>query len=89
MGTRILVVADAFELLSRGMTALTPALDWDGDDQHRDVEVELRRPNGTRSVVPARLLVEHFFPGGYRRIVHISLPKAEVPAGTEVWTTND
>lgn len=88
MGERLLVVTDAFELSSRGATALVPALDWDGDGRHRDLAVELRLPDGRRVATLARLMVEHFTPGGFKRVVHVPLPKAEVPPGTEVWTTD-
>jgi hypothetical protein len=85
MRERLLVVTDAFELADLG-TALTPSLEWDGDRHHRVLDVELRLPDGRRIVTRARLMVREFYPGGFKRVVHLDLPKCEIPPGTEVWS---
>lgn len=87
MAERLFVIADAFDLAVRG-TALVPALEFDGQGWHATLDVELRRPDGVRSLTRARLMVEHFYPGGYKRVVYVDVPKTEVPPGTEVWTTD-
>lgn len=86
MAERVLVVSEAFEIEGRG-TVLTPPLDWDGEGAHRVLDVELRRPDGRIITARARLMVTHFFPGGFKRVLHLDVPKADVPPGTEVWAS--
>ncbi len=82
--TRLLVkVTEAFELEGRGTVLVPPLEDFTGPGL--SLEVELRRPGGHSTRTHARILAEHFHPGGCKWIVHVDLPKVDIPPGTEVW----
>ena len=92
MSARILTVTGALEV-NRAGTVLAPPLPW-GDGQTRSLDVELRRPDGTRSLVRAHVRVDQLDvpgasmgdgPAGWRRMIYLEVQKAEAPPGTEVW----
>lgn len=85
MPERLVVVESVFEVPGYRTIAL-PSLE--GHPKPGAVRVELRHPDGTREIVDGRIVLEHLNPGGFKHTLHFSIPKARIPAGTEIWTVD-
>ena len=88
----LLVVEETFAISGRGLI-IAPDVDL-GEAHQRHVNVELRRPDGTR--VCAEAIAQVPFVNPPRNVSHprhvlrfVRLGKADVPVGTELWTTDE
>lgn len=84
---RFLTIADTFFIAGRGLVVVPGPLEEDFSGP-RNMDVELRRPDG--SISQAQLTVTYHFqspPSRERRwsCTLEALSKDEVPIGTEVW----
>jgi hypothetical protein len=88
---RLLTVEDTFAITGRGlMVAPMPARDEIRGP--RDIDVELRLPDGTRRSARLSVLAEfvHPTPSTPRwALMFADLAKSEVPIGTEIWCADD
>jgi hypothetical protein len=88
---RLLTVEDHFLIGGRGLIVV-PAPAIDDVRGPGDVQVELRRPDGSSAASTLTLAHEFLYPPpAIRRwnCMFKSLNKAEVPIGTEVWCGED
>jgi hypothetical protein len=88
----LLIVADTFAISGRGLI-VAPDVDL-GDDRQRHLNIELRRPDGTR--LHAEALAQVPFPNPPRPVdrprhtlLFTRLAKTDVPIGTELWITDE
>jgi hypothetical protein len=91
MARLLLTVADAFELTT-GLTVVVPDVDLGKGHSHR-MRVELRRPDGSLETVDGVASIPFVDgPNVTRRPMHtfqFKVPKARIPPGTEIWTTEE
>ncbi|WP_447906588.1 hypothetical protein [Stenotrophomonas sepilia] len=81
----LLCVEDSFALDGRGLV-LVPDVRLPPSGHPPALAVIVERPNGTRLLADAELRLDHFRPGGYKRIICLpALNKADVPVGSKVW----
>ena len=88
----LLVVEDTFAISGRGLI-IAPDVDL-GEGHQRHLNVELRRPDGTRFHAEALAQVPFVNPpriGDRPRhvLLFTRLTKTDVPIGTELWITDE
>lgn len=84
---RLLTIADTFFILGRGLVVVPGPLEEDFSGP-RNMEVELRRPDGSVSQVQLTVTYHFQSPPSMERRGSCALEvrsKAEVPIGAEVW----
>ncbi len=90
MARHLITLQDAFDITGRG-TVVVPDVDL-GERISFKMQIELRRPDGSRETLQALAAVP-FVDGPNvvrhpRHMFELAVPKTRVPGDTEIWTVD-